>query len=67
MNAPQGQLIDVLKGKSPSTNASTGIKGNCNAIASPGMSPVLRKNILMASPQFRSKTKTMKHIFCVEI
>lgn len=58
MNAPQGQLIDVLKGKSPSTATTTGIKANknnCNAMSSPGMSPVMRKNILMASPQFRSE------------
>jgi hypothetical protein len=64
MNAPQGQLIDVLKGKSPSTTASTGINGNCNAMPSPGMSPVLRKNILMASPQFRSE-KESNEVICV--
>lgn len=36
--------------------AATGIKSNCNVMPNPGMSPVLRKNIVMAS-QFRSEWK----------
>lgn len=50
--APQGQSVDAHRAK---TVAATGIKSNCNVLPNPaGMSPVLRKNIVMAS-QFRSK------------
>ncbi|CRK86932.1 CLUMA_CG000753, isoform A [Clunio marinus] len=49
-STPQGQVIDSLRVK---TTTATGIKSNCNAMPNPGMSPVLRKNIVMAS-QFRT-------------
>lgn len=50
-STPKSQLIDPLRAK---TAMATGIKSNCNVLQSPGMSPVLRKNVVMAS-QFRSK------------
>lgn len=48
-SAPPSQHFDPLRAKTPAT----GIKSNCNVMPNPGMSPVLRKNIVMAS-QFRS-------------
>lgn len=50
-SAPPSQSVDQHRAK---TMTATGIKSNCNVMPNPGMSPVLRKNIVMAS-QFRSK------------
>ena len=50
-SVPQSQPIDSIRSK---TMTATGIKSNCNVMPNPGMSPELRKNIVMAS-QFRSK------------
>jgi hypothetical protein len=53
-STPKSQLIG--------TKTATGIKSNCNVLPNPGMSPVLRKNIVMAS-QFRSKFNFLAFCF----
>lgn len=61
-STPKSQLIDPLRAKTAAASAATGIKSNCNVLPNPGMSPVLRKNIVMAS-QFRSKFNFLLLIF----